>query len=365
MQERNDDQSECSKTNRCDQEGEEDQDDEEESDENDDERTFNNSKNNGGCSSNSTVEETSDELKKSSSSTVRPYVRSKTPRLRWTPDLHLQFIHAVERLGGQDKATPKLVLQLMNIKGLSIAHVKSHLQMYRSKKIEDESQGSCDQRHLFEVGDCNIFNLSQIPLLQGYCQASSSSFRNVGPTKTTHQNWMHDLYTIDMDSRVNNNVRARFGNELHPRQIIEQAHQEPRPILYRDQTRQNPSTRPITRDLSPRMLHPLHKEILEQEKFIISNSKDSLQNRMALKRKRVDCDGNIDLDLSLKPPRRESEAIILDDEEVDKSISLSLFLHHTSSSSTSKLDNKVREGGDSNNKEEYCARGTSTLDLTL
>uniref|UniRef100_A0A803MK55 HTH myb-type domain-containing protein n=1 Tax=Chenopodium quinoa TaxID=63459 RepID=A0A803MK55_CHEQI len=350
MQERNDDQSECSKTNRCDQEGEEDQDDEEESDENDDERTFNNSKNNGGCSSNSTVEETSDELKKSSSSTVRPYVRSKTPRLRWTPDLHLQFIHAVERLGGQDKATPKLVLQLMNIKGLSIAHVKSHLQDHVTKDIFLKLE---------------IATSSTLARFLCYKAIAKLQVPVSGPTKTTHQNWMHDLYTIDMDSRVNNNVRARFGNELHPRQIIEQAHQEPRPILYRDQTRQNPSTRPITRDLSPRMLHPLHKEILEQEKFIISNSKDSLQNRMALKRKRVDCDGNIDLDLSLKPPRRESEAIILDDEEVDKSISLSLFLHHTSSSSTSKLDNKVREGGDSNNKEEYCARGTSTLDLTL
>lgn len=33
---------------------------------------------------------------------VRQYNRSKTPRLRWTPDLHLSFVHAVERLGGQD-----------------------------------------------------------------------------------------------------------------------------------------------------------------------------------------------------------------------------------------------------------------------
>jgi hypothetical protein len=33
---------------------------------------------------------------------VRPYNRSKLPRLRWTPDLHMAFVHAVERLGGQE-----------------------------------------------------------------------------------------------------------------------------------------------------------------------------------------------------------------------------------------------------------------------
>lgn len=33
---------------------------------------------------------------------VRQYVRSKMPRLRWTPDLHRSFVHAIERLGGQE-----------------------------------------------------------------------------------------------------------------------------------------------------------------------------------------------------------------------------------------------------------------------
>lgn len=33
---------------------------------------------------------------------VRQYVRSKLPRLRWTPELHLSFVSAIDRLGGQE-----------------------------------------------------------------------------------------------------------------------------------------------------------------------------------------------------------------------------------------------------------------------
>ncbi|XP_064982297.1 protein PHR1-LIKE 2 isoform X4 [Musa acuminata AAA Group] len=67
------------------------------------------------------------------------------PRLRWTADLHERFVDAVTQLGGPAKATPKTIMRTMGVKGLTLFHLKSHLQKYRlgkqsGKEIAEQSK---------------------------------------------------------------------------------------------------------------------------------------------------------------------------------------------------------------------------------
>ncbi|KAF8116011.1 hypothetical protein N665_0024s0036 [Sinapis alba] len=88
------------------------------------------------------------------------------PRLRWTSELHERFIDAVTQLGGPDKATPKTIMRTMGVKGLTLYHLKSHLQKFRQgrQSCKESTENSKDVSCVAESQDTGSSSTSSLRL---------------------------------------------------------------------------------------------------------------------------------------------------------------------------------------------------------
>ncbi|KAJ8501372.1 hypothetical protein OPV22_011924 [Ensete ventricosum] len=101
--------------------------------------------------------------------------------MRWTTTLHARFVHAVELLGGHERATPKSVLELMDVKDLTLAHVKSHLQMYRTVKNTDRPAASSGQSDGFANGSAEENSEENLVGVRNPHGSESSAVHHVAP----------------------------------------------------------------------------------------------------------------------------------------------------------------------------------------
>ncbi|KAG6530423.1 hypothetical protein ZIOFF_012655 [Zingiber officinale] len=128
------------------------------------------------------------------------------PRLKWNAELHKRFTEAVNQLGGPDKATPKTIMRLMGIPGLTLYHLKSHLQKYRL--------GKNVQAQISNGSNKNVFGSS---LVQERAPDCNESLMNIGPSNKT----MQINEALKMQIEVQRQLHEQLEVQRHLQQQIE------------------------------------------------------------------------------------------------------------------------------------------------
>ncbi|KDP44658.1 hypothetical protein JCGZ_19694 [Jatropha curcas] len=125
------------------------------------------------------------------------------PRLRWTVELHERFVDAVTQLGGPDKATPKTIMRVMGVKGLTLYHLKSHLQKFRLGK----------QPHK-EFNDHSIKDAPALDLQRSAASSSAMMGRSMNEMQMEVQRRLHEQLEVQRHLQLRIEAHGKYMQNM-------------------------------------------------------------------------------------------------------------------------------------------------------
>ncbi|KAJ3693213.1 hypothetical protein LUZ60_008693 [Juncus effusus] len=152
---------------------------------------------------------------------------SNRQRLRWTNELHDRFVDAVTQLGGPDRATPKGVLRVMGVAGLTIYHVKSHLQKYRLAKYIPEASADGAKVEKKDSGD----------LLSGLESSSGLQINEALKLQMEVQKRLHEQLEVQRQLQMRIEAQGKYLKK-----IIEEQQKLSETLTENPNPNPNPST---------------------------------------------------------------------------------------------------------------------------
>ncbi|KAG0472840.1 hypothetical protein HPP92_014697 [Vanilla planifolia] len=145
----------------------------------------------------------------------------RAPRMRWTSSSMLASSMLLNS-SAATRGNTKSVLELMDVKDLTLAHVKSHLQMYRTVKTTDKAAASSSgQSEPIDISDDSLLDVNN----HGSEQPSVQNGKSLGQNCTiSYGLWSNSssgkegCYNDDRKEATQGSLNS-FENKMRPRSI--------------------------------------------------------------------------------------------------------------------------------------------------